>query len=168
MYDADPQFEQYLARFSRYCAPTAIASVFGVEPIEAARLIATDPSHEGYRAAKEAAAAKPARFHRRRRPYGTSYATLDRVLGAHTRMHTYDWHRPYLTVAQWLRLFPHREAVVGVDGHVLHARNGKVVADTRSNNSMRARVREVWFVDGLPAESVRARLTAAGLRASEV
>jgi hypothetical protein len=123
--------------YAEFCGPTALGSALDLPPraIAARLIVESKMDHDG----------------------GTDFDHIAVVLGvpAHRQQ---KW-RPeragvtaYPTVSMWLREHPVGSFVLYVPGHVIHAFDGEVVADSRSGGSLLQRVKWYWPVSWGPAE----------------
>jgi hypothetical protein len=153
--------------FSRYCAPTALASLMDCSRVEAAELLLAAPRV----ASDKRGCVKSSEWQRWlvtdldavkltvERPDAVERwtAALDAFAEREDAYYNGRTRRPprlsyknaaQYTVAQFLRLHPRGVIVLGVESHTLLARDGRVVADTQASKSKRARVRYAYLVPG--------------------
>lgn len=165
-----------ILRFSRFCAPTALAGLMGCLPTEAAELLASTP---GIMYAGDPTGVNSIAWHDwlrgqfggvelpTRRPDDEAEARRkDARRRADARWERYNgpiwgWNgrlrgprdasprvATHYTVAQFLAMYSQGAVMLSVRGHTLLARDGKVVADTRESKSMRARVVRATLIPG--------------------
>lgn len=161
----------YLHRMTRQgsgCAPKAIASALDEDPIEVTRLLAeySDRIHDpkltgiersathrlmadlGCEVFTGEAAKRPDGKERWDKMWDRYYARREDWWNGRGDVFTEPREPSYAkafryTITQWLKAHPTTNALLHVDGHVLHVRDGKVVTDTAP--SSRSRV-QAWVV----------------------
>lgn len=133
---ADP-----VSTFSRYCAPTVVAAVYGVPKTEAAEMMLAVPGlpSRRYTGAVDTYAWK--RFIEDE--MGGVAVGREAIRNCHPKYRE-QGRGPWPTVSMFRERFPEGTYVVTTTAHTLLVQDGEVLADSMPTNSSRARVRYVY------------------------